>query len=752
MCAHPLWVLLASYAAGLAAGPRLLPWPVAAGFMVLAAAWRRAPTALVATLAAAGLTAGVLRAPLPARPAWLPEPVVLTAKVVRGADPRPRGSSARPALVLALGTTRIQVVADRGTFDVLPGDRVEILGHPEAVQGPRNPGERDRRAVLARQGLAAIVRLESAAHCRLVARGHWWHPRRLAHQLRHAMLERIYRHLDGQPAALAAALLLDARGGLDIELRRQFVATGTYHFLAISGLHLVLILGGLRRMLSGLGIGLRSRGVLLLGGTLTYMAVANFAPSLVRAGSMAVLYAASDLLRRPLRGSHAVPAAALLVLLWEPEELVSPGFQLSLAAICGIVFGLGPLRRLALIGWGKKGPCGLALWARRLRQAFLVSLAASLFTAPLGSHYFGQAVLWSPLTSLLLLPWLSAYLAGAFALVLTPVPVAGLLRSLTGAVETLLAQLSRLPGCPMLVQPLPLALLVAWGATLFLFSRGQHGRALATAITIALATTLRPGPGPGEGTARVTVLSVGRGQACILQCADGTSLVVDAGSADEPDIGRRTLEPALRYLGVERISLLLLSCLTHERVSGVARLGAFLPIDRAIVPALETSDPSGREALATLRRCGVSCWAPVNPVSRLRVGSVTLELVRLPAGVGRQGGPALFAFAQVAHHRLAFAGDAGVAEHESPLEASLLRADLLVAAPSCADAVILQSALARLSPRLTISSQGPPARPSPRSTGGPGPVLDTHRQGAVIVTISGSDLLWRCWAEESADP
>lgn len=209
--------------------------------------------------------------------------------------------------------------------------------------------------------------------------------------------------IEGSPE-LAATLLL-GRG--DPPERATFRSAGLAHVLAVSGMHLVIAAGLgwwlLRAAGFGWGVRLAALGFLVVG--YTWLTYGN--PATVRACVMAVAVILCTALRREPHRLGPVSLAALALVAWDPAMARDIGFQLSLAAVLGIVtlgMDLVHLReRLApLRPWTLDRPIWrLLLWlARAGCDGVLIGIAATLATAPLIAWHFGQLAAWSWITSL----------------------------------------------------------------------------------------------------------------------------------------------------------------------------------------------------------------------------------------------------------------------------------------------------------------------------------------------------------------
>ena len=203
---------------------------------------------------------------------------------------------------------------------------------------------------------------------------------------------------------LAGALLL-GRG--DPPERDDFRSSGLAHVLAVSGMHLAIAAGLAWWLLRALGVGwggrLAALGVLVVG--YTWLTAASTAT--VRACVMSLAVIACSALGREPHRLGPVSLAALGLVLWQPAMARDIGFQLSLAAVLGIVtIGLDLVhlreRTVPLRAWPLDRPVWrLQLWlVRGAADSLIIGLAATLATAPLVAWHFGAVAPWSWLTSL----------------------------------------------------------------------------------------------------------------------------------------------------------------------------------------------------------------------------------------------------------------------------------------------------------------------------------------------------------------
>ncbi|HEX2093288.1 MAG TPA: ComEC/Rec2 family competence protein, partial [Longimicrobiaceae bacterium] len=209
-----------------------------------------------------------------------------------------------------------------------------------------------------------------------------------------AHLHRIFpRH-----GALADALVLGRREGLDRTISDRFAQSGLVHLLAISGTHVALIAG----VLLLLGGVLRVPRVPLTWSTLVlvaaYLAVIGAPASAVRSGIMVGLGLVAVLLQRPSAALPVVAASAFVILGFTPAAVLDPGFQLSYAGVLGILLLRGAMLRRIPGSW-REHPAG-----RWTVESLVVSCAAFVATAPITAYHFGQVAPVSILANLPAIP------------------------------------------------------------------------------------------------------------------------------------------------------------------------------------------------------------------------------------------------------------------------------------------------------------------------------------------------------------
>ena len=237
-------------------------------------------------------------------------------------------------------------------------------------------------------------------------------------------------------AAILSAMTLAHRELLDSDTQLRYSQSGASHILALSGLHLSILFGAFSLIIGNLALRIGRKthlfatffGILLIW---CFAAFVGFPISLVRATLMltlAHLFALRD--HRP-GALHGLFLAMLLMLLYAPDWLFDVGFQLSCAAVAGILWfsplfptpqWLQPVSQRASDFTGRPPTAPffkmLMTIGRYFYTLFTVSLSAQLATAPLVAYHFHQLAWGGLMASLFVIPAAYVLLLGGIAFLL----------------------------------------------------------------------------------------------------------------------------------------------------------------------------------------------------------------------------------------------------------------------------------------------------------------------------------------------
>ena len=320
-------------------------------------------------------------------------------------------------LVYATPPESLLAELDGGYFRY--GDELRLEGE---LRRPQPFGRFDYPAYLANQGISGILYTHSAhmlppepGSLRSALLGKVF-------DLRRALADRLEQAMTEPHASLAQALLLGLRSALPEDVEESFRRTGTSHLLAISGLHVGVILA-LTMVAASRLLGRRWHVYLAISVAVVwgYALVSGLPISVVRAAIMGTVLLLAWAVGRPRSVLPSLALSAAVMVGVDPKVLGQVSFQLSFTALAGIVVALPYQARIS--GWVARRAESAATWRRAwfwegsgvASSALVISTAATVATWPLVAVNFERVPLLGIFTTLLALPALPAILVGSMA-------------------------------------------------------------------------------------------------------------------------------------------------------------------------------------------------------------------------------------------------------------------------------------------------------------------------------------------------
>lgn len=230
--------------------------------------------------------------------------------------------------------------------------------------------------------------------------------------LRARLSAHIHGQIDGSAGGIAAALVTGDRGAISEADEEAMRRSGLAHLLSISGLHVTAVVGfaflltarlfalSRRIALAGIVLTLAAAAGALAGGAYTLLAGAEV-PTL-RSFIAALLVLVAFLMGREALTLRLVAAGALIVLLWRPESLAGPSFQLSFAAITAII-ALHESRAMRAF-LARREEAWPFRFARAIAGLLITGLIVEVALAPIALFHFHKAGLYGALANVVAIP------------------------------------------------------------------------------------------------------------------------------------------------------------------------------------------------------------------------------------------------------------------------------------------------------------------------------------------------------------
>ncbi|MFN3847145.1 MAG: ComEC/Rec2 family competence protein [Paracoccaceae bacterium] len=322
---------------------------------------------------------------------------------------------------------RISLRAKLPGHDPFPGEVVMITANLAAPDGPVEPGSFDFRRMAFFDSLGAV----GYATTPLVL---WQTPAagaRPVDRLRSYLAQSMRTAMPGQAGAYAAGAMTGDRSGISADTVKALRDSSLAHLLAISGMNLAFLIAfvfaliryGLA-LVPWVALRVNTKKVAALASLAVaafYLALSGANVATERAFIMVAVMLGAVLLDRKALTLRSVAIAGVILLLWKPETMLEPGFQMSFAATVALIAGFREVDKRVVAG-------KMPRWAMPVFTLVLSSVIGGFATAPYAAAHFNRYADYGLIANLLTVPVMGAVVmpAGAVAALLAPFGLAAL--------------------------------------------------------------------------------------------------------------------------------------------------------------------------------------------------------------------------------------------------------------------------------------------------------------------------------------
>lgn len=462
------------------------------------------------------------------------------------------------------------------------GDNLTLKGTIIPISEQRNPHSFDYEKYLARLNIHTQIKaekvLEKSSDISIIS---WL-------GLRKEILKLIDNNFDSESAPIAKALLLGYKNELETETKTAFARSGLSHIMAVSGLHVGLIVAPFwfiipyfwtRRYGEHLGL------VLLIIVLFFYAGITGFSPSVMRASLMAVALAYGRLFSKAGESINLMGVAAIIILLINPAQLFDISFQLSFAAVLVILL-LMPIMQRTL-------PYVLRIkWYGAPIMVMIISLVVQFGLYPFQVYYFGEVSVISPIANALFVPFLGVIVPLALLAVLIAVfsPTLAVILNFPAnlflkGLNSFVLYVGTLNWAWVKASMPSFLLFFFWMSMVFTISAwNKHSIrwkwVIVTLFSIVLLqlegiyNTIKP------ANLEITIFDVGQGDANLIRTPNDKYILIDTGVwSMSSNSGEQILLPYFNNIGVDKLDAVILTHPHADHIGGIETLIENMEID-----------------------------------------------------------------------------------------------------------------------------------------------------------------------------
>ncbi len=467
------------------------------------------------------------------------------------------------------------------------GQLLKITGDAKPFDTPSNPGEFNASGYYHNKGYAYNIFSEQID----IVNYRYNRIKEATKTISDRVSAIYYKILPENEAGLMSGIVLGKREFVSEEDEALYRKNGIMHLLAVSGMHVSTISMLILWIITHIGVGFVKGRTITAALLIIYGYITGFSISCMRAVIMIIMSIAARICGRGYDSPQAISAAGIIILLINPKDLFSASFLLSFGAVSSIIF-LAPvyISQLECV---------------RLKPV-ISSLTVTLVTTPVVIYFYNDTSLYTFILNLFVIPLMTLlFIVGVVSVILYVISP-GLGEFAAGTIHyifTLYEKMClfceehiysfRITGHVSMSRIILYYILGIVICIFIMLSRRCVINRIVYAVSV-LSGLIILSYSPKTDETYITMLDVGQGDGLLIEMPSGENMMIDGGSSDNGGLAKYTLEPFLRYKGINHVDMWAVTHMDADHTSGLIDILSRARINRITIGTLILSDISDK--------------------------------------------------------------------------------------------------------------------------------------------------------------
>lgn len=425
-------------------------------------------------------------------------------------------------------------------------------------------------------------------------------------------LKNIINILIGPPYNnLLIGILLGERNDLSSEIKDIFLESGIMHILAVSGLHVGIIIAALYFILKLVPLSPPLKAIIIIISLIFYSSLLGFRSSVLRATLMLFPIIMGNLLNRKRNVYLSFYFSAWIILLFNPLLLYEAGFLLSFTVTFFMIY-LPPILYKIFSGFNPY-----------LKKPLSLSLAAWIGIFPLSAYYFNKVSLIGVIANLFIIPLVGIVVITGFLFTIIGfinLSLANILAKITYIILISINWLAKIfSSLPLayinIKQPSIIAIFMFYLLIFCIFKiiypkmclLQIRRRNLITVLMVIIIIIFFQQSYP-SGELIVTFINVGEGDCILIETPQGKNLLIDGGGTpfSNFDIGNKIVVPYLRRKGIQHIHLIILTHPDLDHLEGLMTVVKEMKVSNFVDSGIVSQNIEYQKLINLINEKGIS--------------------------------------------------------------------------------------------------------------------------------------------------